>query len=183
MKIACLGWGSLIWDTQNLPIRGEWFSDGPLLPVEFLRKSTNGRMTLVLHKSAKPVRSLWALMDLEDVEEARSALGKREYGKATGEWVNKNIGVWTTSSNSPELIPTLAEWGASVGVDAVIWTALPCKHPISEKAGDVASVQEIVTYLKSLSGDKYELAKEYILNSPGQIDTTYRRTIQKELGW
>ena len=79
MKIACLGWGSLIWRPGNLLIQREWFNDGPLLPVEFVRKSDNGRLTLVITETAKPVRTLWALMTTYNLDEAKESLRKRQY--------------------------------------------------------------------------------------------------------
>ena len=45
--IVCLGWGSLIWRPGDLPV-GDWRDDGPEIKVEFVRESTDHRLTLVL---------------------------------------------------------------------------------------------------------------------------------------
>ncbi len=78
MKIAVLGWGSLIWNPRELRISGEWHSDGPLLPVEFARVSQDERLTLVLYPEAEPIQVLWALSACPSLEEAEENLADRE---------------------------------------------------------------------------------------------------------
>jgi hypothetical protein len=48
MRIAILGWGSLIWKPNGLPMSGDWKRGGPVLPIEFSRVSSDGRLTLVI---------------------------------------------------------------------------------------------------------------------------------------
>ncbi len=178
--VACLGWGSLIWDPRTLPIQRHWFEDGPLVRAEFLRKSSDGRITLVLNESAQPVRSLWAIMDMNDHEEARTALRKREGIPAKRE--KDYVGLWTPESEAPLTIPGIAAWAQTRNIQAVVWTALPHKF-YEDNETKIANCDDIVAYLASLAGSLRDKAERYIRKAPKQIDTPIRRAIEAKLGW
>ena len=173
-NIACLGWGSLIWDPRNLPIQRYWFDDGPLIPLEFARQSRDDRITLVISPEARPVRSLWTLMDSDSLEDAKKQLQQRE-GTENPEY----IGHWSREQTSPIEIPMLSEWALVRNIDSVIWTALRPnvngnRHP---------SVEDVIRHLRALSGTARDAAEKYVRRAPRQIDTAYRRRIEAELRW
>ena len=175
-NIACLGWGSLIWDPRDLPIRRYWFDDGPLIPLEFARQSKDGRITLVIWPDARPVRSLWALMDSDSLEEARERLRLRE-GRTKPEYIGK----WSRGRLSPVSIPGLSEWALARNVDSVVWTALPPRF--KGENNRQPGVEDVLRHLRGLSGTKRDATEEYIRRAPRQIDTAYRRRIEAELQW
>ncbi len=80
MTIVVLGWGSLCWDPRKLRIADGWHDDGPHLPVEFARMSSDGRLTLVLFERAEQqnVQVLWAKMNTTTLNEAIDSLRERE---------------------------------------------------------------------------------------------------------
>lgn len=122
MIIACLGWGSLVWDPGNLPIRRIWFADGPFARVEFTRRSSDGRVTLVIDSTATPVRLMWAQMTSGNVDGAREALREREQITAK-DWTPL-IGSWVRGQADPDSICGLSRWAEARGIDCAIWTAL-----------------------------------------------------------
>jgi hypothetical protein len=178
LRIACLGWGSLVWDPRELPIRREWFKDGPFAPVEFTRLSSDGRMTLVIDPKATPLRILWAHMFPIDLNDAREALRKREDVRAK-DW-SRLIGSWQFGEPDPVNIPGLPTWAAAHGLDAAVWTAL---EPKFRERGASPSREEVIQYLSGLRGPVRDQGKQYIERAPRQIDTNYRRQIEATMGW
>ena len=146
--IACLGWGSLTWDSRGLPIQRYWFDDGPLVPVEYARQSQDGRMTLVIVDGAHLVRSLWALMDARTEDDAREQLRKREGILARN--TTKHIG--SLPSGTTTQIAGLEEWARSRHLDAVVWTALPPQ--LDTAKGCPPTEEEVVDYVRRRTGGR-----------------------------
>jgi hypothetical protein len=179
MQIACLGWGSLVWDPGSLPIQGNWQCDGPFLPLEFARQPSDDRITIVIADVPDQVQSLWALLTSRSVDAARQALARRE--SISGN-IESAIGYWINNGKSGhDKVAAIGQWGADKALDAVVWVVL--KPGFRETRGIMPTETEVVDFLRSLRGDRSEVAKRYICNAPAQINTRYRRRIEKELGW
>jgi len=179
VRIACLGWGSLVWNPRELRIAGgrnAWNNDGPYLPVEFARQSQCDRVTLVLLRQGPLAQTLWAEMLDDDLEAARSSLALRE-----GTPGNKPIGVWPSQERYPH-VETIAAWAVTKGLEGVVWTALGPKF--NKKNGRIPTADEVVTYLRRLVEDRTSTcAEEYIRRTPPQVRTPYRTAIEENLGW
>lgn len=178
MTIACLAWGSLVWDPGELSIEGEWHSDGPGVQVEYLRQSRNGRLTLVLDASATAVTALWAKMQNNELPSAVTALATREGigPKSTP----KFVGRWSKGQREPKLVRGLADWASAHDVEHVIWTALP---PFFDGQLQTATEEQALSYLVGLSGEAREKAEQYVRKTPHQVRTRYRQAIEATLDW
>jgi len=156
--IACLGWGSWIWDSRGLPLMDKWFEDGPLLQVEFARQSADGRLTLVLVPAGAQVRCLWAPFSVGTLAEAQKALGKREgiSDKNRDRW----IAVWSTALQPDPAPPAIVAWARRLGLTALVWTNLPPKF--GDEEGRVPTVDEAVQYLRDLPHEQRRKAERYV---------------------
>ena len=79
-------------------MRGSWFSDGPFLPIEFVRQSKDDRITLVLSEGVSLVRSLWSLMSVDSMDEAAKCLAERE--GILEKNIARDIGKWPQNSEN-----------------------------------------------------------------------------------
>jgi hypothetical protein len=181
MKIVFLGWGSLIWDPRDFQRIGEWYGDGPRLPVEFARISKDERLTLVLYPNVDRVQVLWAYAEVNSLDQAVEDLRQREGTKQS------LIGFDSIKENKsrcqivPEILNEIRGWATKKKLDAVVWTDLPSNF--KEKRRKEFNENNVIEYLKSLQGEEQQKAREYIEKAPLQIMTKMRHIIKKELGW
>jgi hypothetical protein len=174
--IACIGWGSLVWDGRDLPVDSEWHHDGPVLPIEFARHSGQGtgkdKLTLVLLESGSLITTRWAKLKVSGLEEARKALKLREGCKST------DIGYWP--GGPLHAGGRIAEWANGKGLTGVVWTALPAKFGDEGRAPTLA---EATAFLSALPEQSCALAEEYVRNAPLAVQTPYRTAFEKKFGW
>ena len=179
-RIACLGWGSLLWNPGTLPVASRWSDDGPRLPIEFRRISVDGRLTLIVDLASEPIGTYQALLDVPDLESAVAALAAREIAPS------HHIGRWSPSEAHaevcPEVLATIAAWARDHRLDGVVWTDLP--PTFQERAGQPWSIEAAISYLENLPpGPVQRRAAEYIRRAPALTRTRSRRAFEERLGW
>jgi hypothetical protein len=178
--IACIGWGSLIWNRRNLEVDEHWCADGPALPVEFARQSSDERITLVIVQGLAPVPTLWSVFNTRDLDEARESLRQREHIPRSR--ARDLISHWRRGENPvSEPDATISDWGGGRDLDAAVWTSL--KPKFAGIDGRVPTETEVIDYLRTLEGQARAAAEEYVRRAPRQINTAYRRAIERAVGW
>lgn len=186
MKIAILGWGSLINEPRGLPIAGEWQPDGPKLWIEFSRISQRGAragcLTLVIDERCESeVTTLHALSQRSDLPSAIADLQARE-GTSPDDIGYCKV---ATSRFAPNALSRhhkscegIRTWAHAKGFDAVIWTALARRF--KDAIGIPFSPAAALNYLNSLPAPTKEKALAYIHNAPAQTMTPFRRLLLQE---
>jgi len=178
MRIAILGWGSLIWNQGSLQIQdNNWFNDGISLPIEFARISGNRRLTLVINPSSPPVQVLYSISSFDALYSAKNNLREREGTNI------QNIGYhdFTNNRNSinvlgDEISNSLIHWNEGRNFGAVIWTDL--RSNFVENTGMDFSLNNIQNYFEGLTSAELVEAVRYIFRTPQQIQTGFRPAIE-----
>lgn len=181
MKIACLAWGSLVWDPRTLPHVAPFREDGPPLPIEFSRVSLDGRVTLVVDLGAPLLQTFWVPLEVGSLDEAIGALGIREkiVSDRRGEWVGSHSLGGAPVANG--LMPGIDGWLSERSLDALVWTALPTRTPEGEEA--LPPLEVLVAHLESLSDESLARAEQYVRRTPRSIRTPHRARFESIFGW
>ena len=181
MRIAILDWGSLIPCPGGLAVKGIWHPDGPVLSIEFSRRSADGRLTLVIDaERGSAVTTQYIETTSPDLDAAIANLRRRE---GTTE---RNIGVCsrnaaeTRSEKYPAVLPTITRWLGSSGFDAVIWTDLESNFALGQNREQFLSAA--FEYLDRLADVCKANARDYINRTPQQTQTALRRFLLSK-GW
>ncbi|TIW69326.1 MAG: hypothetical protein E5V60_01145 [Mesorhizobium sp.] len=182
MRIASLGWGSLIWDHRDLPVSGKWQTDGPTLPIEFARESSRKRLTLVIADVSETVASLWVLLEVDSLDAAKEALALRE-GIKEGN-IQYSVGWWRKAdgASNGRGAAAIAAWAPAHKLDAVVWTNL--KPGLKGRSNVVPDYDAVLGHFQMLiERGEHADAEEYVRKTPIQIMTGYRQRLQEDLGW
>jgi len=205
VSIACLGWGSLLWQPAletgaplvsegvraGLVARGgSWHVDGPALPLELARHSFDTATrspylawVIVPGVARSPV--LWARLALAGpsgasvavaLDRAVVALAQRE------EAATRDIGRWPSEvATDWPCADDIAAWARARGFDGVVWTALA---PLWQAAATPPSVDEACAWCAERAArGEAQHARSYVGRTARQIDSPIRRALAQRLGW
>lgn len=182
MKIAILGWGSLLWEPGEF--LNEWITawqyDGPQLYVEFSRisRKRGGALTLVIDETnGTSTKVAWCLSKRKLLEDAIADLRCRE------ETTMANIAhvcLAEETSMSGSSYKEIIAWAKEKGIDAVVWTGL--KSNFKKETGAPFSVEAAVAYLKRPDIDR-QCAAQYVREAPDFVRTKLRTALQNKPGF
>ncbi|MEM6488608.1 MAG: hypothetical protein AAF677_10150 [Pseudomonadota bacterium] len=195
--IAIIGWGSLIWDLDDLAPRvaGDWaMGAGPALPLEFSRISAKRRMGLAVCIDAEagvPCATHWIRSTRATVLRAAVDLALRErtvpgrigYVALPGSAAAAGLAEaeHLRQARADAVAATIDVWCRSAGVEAAVWTDLASNFralrggPFSAEAGRA--------YLADLTGGSRAEAVRYIQAAPASTDTPLRRLLAETDWW
>ena len=191
MRIAILGWGSLLWEEQTDKARefnkhrnGGWHPDGPRLKLEFSRvsRSRGNALTLVLdYHEGESCQVAYTLSKRKCPDDAICDLRCRESTTL------ENIGFYFADGsrnarprNNEEALTSIKNWATEKRVDVVVWTALKSNFEDKSTCKSSFSIEAARNHIQSLPPAGKAKAAEYIRRAPDFIATPLRRVFQSE---
>ena len=86
-----------------------------------------------------------------------------------------------STSESGQVAPPRELPDLRSGREAGVWTALPPK--LETATGIAPSEDEVMDYIRGLTGARRTVAEQYVRRTPRQINTAFRRRMEAEFNW
>jgi hypothetical protein len=184
MKIAILGWGSLLWDRRKEfdDQHEDWQFDGPTLKLEFSRVSQtrSNALTLVLDaRNGKSCRVAYAISKRESPDDAICDLRCREGATL------KKIGIYFADgtreqSRDHDSLAKIRGWALPKKIDVVIWTDLESNFKGKSRNQKSFSIKSALSHIQALDPEGKAKAAEYVWRAPKFVDTPLRKALQSQ---
>ena len=185
-KIAVIGFGSLLWDLDDLApkVSGEWkMYEGPILPLEFSLVSRKRHYALALvidYGDGAPCPTCVIESVRSEIGAAIVDLANRERMEPTNiGFVDRNTGA--SHSHREETRNTFWNWIEDSTYDGAVWT--DGERNFEALTGRAFSLQTAQDHLRSLQGISLEEARRYIRNAPARVETPLRRALEGAPWW
>ena len=188
LRIAVLGWGSLLWDPRELRVATAWGFTDFSLPLEFSRVSGGNRLTLVVDATdGVDCPIYFALSSFMRLDDAVANLVSREAATDHPE----NVAVTRAQDPHSEDVcrERIRSWTVHRGLEATIWSAFPRNFERKSEAFfgrrmqfTVANARQYLAKLKVLNSSEFREARRYIENAPALVRTPLRHDLQAN-GW
>jgi hypothetical protein len=193
LRVAVIVWGSLTWDeTRPLKRRGNWRKDGPILPIEFARVTTQdgrnkARVSLVILPGAHPVMTYWTELDVTSIHKAREHLAGVE-GVTAKDRLSR-IGFWSPQESFgrvKDVTIDIGIWANAIGLDGAVWTDLKPNLPDDKAQRYSMNLPAAVIQQIERHGSNpvwLSEARDYVEKAPLQITTLCRGAMNERFGW
>ena len=185
-KIAVIGFGSLLWDLDDLApkVSGEWkMYEGPILPLEFSLVSRKRHYALALvidYGDGAPCPTCVIDSVRSEIGAAIVDLANRERMEPTNiGFVDRNTG--ESHSHREETRNTFWNWIEDSTYDGAVWT--DGERNFEALTGKAFSLRTAQDHLRSLQGISLEEARRYIRNAPARVETPLRRALEGAPWW
>lgn len=184
--IYILGFGSLIWDLDDLApkVRGAWRMEaGPRFPLEFSSISVKRKQSLVVVIDAAngvpcPSHAIESIRGV--VPEAADDLAARERTTLDNiGWIDRKADA--AKARDPKIADLVAEWCHGRGAAGAVWTDGTPNFELQRR--EAFTVDSAVAYLKTLTGESLAEAERYINLAPSHTDTPLRRALGTDAWW
>lgn len=186
-RIAVIGWGSLIWDLDDLApkVEGTWLmGGGPMLPMEFSRISPKRLQALAVCLDARhgdPCLTNAIISTRDDIHQAAEDLRARERAQRIDQIGLIHPASGALKTRIPALGAILEEWCEATGAAGAVWTDLDDNFEgIMSRPFTTGNA---IAYLGSLTGASRAEAVRYITLAPAATDTPLRRALQDVEWW